>query len=157
VTAAIRFFDGTSTEPIDKLQVLMAEASARLDFERAASYRDQLLHLRWLGERLASLRQSRAQYDFIYRPSAKLSLNGSHSSECWYFIRSGQVVGVISAPVNEDERRLAVEHIARFQKLSAGPGHPSVETVFLVAAWFRRHPQERLRTQQPQDAISLLH
>jgi hypothetical protein len=134
----------------------MAQASARLDFERAASYRDQLLHLRWLGERLASLRQSRAQYNLIYHPRASISVNDSQSRECWYFIRAGQVVGVISAPVNEDDCRPACEQIARIQKLPAGLGHPALETIFLVAAWFRRHPQERSRTRSPEEALKLL-
>jgi excinuclease ABC subunit C len=156
VAAAMRFLEGHSTEPIDKLQMLMAEASARLEFERAASYRDQLLHLRWLGERLASLRQSREQYDFVYQPPVKVSVDGSRSRECWYFIRAGQVVGVVSAPVNEDDRRVALERMARFQKLPPGLGHPALETVFLVAAWFRRHPEEHLRARSAEEALKLL-
>jgi excinuclease ABC subunit C len=156
VAAAIRFLDGYSTEPIDKLQALMAEASGRLEFECAASYRGQLLHMRWLSERLASLRQSRAQYDFIYQPPAKASINASRSAECWYFIRAGQVVGVISAPQNQDERRLAREEIARLQKIPAGPGYPPLETVFLVAAWFRRHSEQRLRVRCVDEALKFL-
>jgi excinuclease ABC subunit C len=156
VAAAMRFLDGQSREPIDKLQAFMAEASARLEFERAASYRDQLLHLRWLGERLESLRQSRTQYDFIYQPPANVGVQASQSPPCWYLIRAGQVVGVIAAPVNENERRRAVEQIVGLRKIPAGPGHPPLETVFLVAAWFRRHAQERLRTRSAEEALKLL-
>jgi excinuclease ABC subunit C len=156
VAAAIRFLDGQSTGPIDQLETLMARASARLEFERAATYRDQLLHMRWLGERLAHLRQSRALFDFVYQPTAKSAGNCSQSSECWYLIRAGQVVRVISAPKNGNERQMALEQISRFQKARGGLGHPSLETIFLVAAWFRRHPHERSRTHSPEEALKLL-
>lgn len=48
---AVRFLEGKSGEVIDDLVQRMEAASARLDFEQAAGYRDQIVQLRQIQER----------------------------------------------------------------------------------------------------------
>src|SRR5262249_33206088 len=66
VHAAKAFLAGTNTSILAELQTRMEEASAYLDFERAALLRDKLESLRCLHEQLDRLRRLRDHEPFIY-------------------------------------------------------------------------------------------
>jgi excinuclease ABC subunit C len=143
VRAARAFLDGTDATLLDRLERDMLRASAAQAFERAASLRDRLEVLRWLHERLDRLRQAGEGCSFLY-PVA-----GQEGQDWWYLIRAGLVVRVLAAPRTPEERRAALRTAgAVFRPEEASRRVVScdeVDGLLLVAAWFRRHPEERSR------------
>src|SRR5262249_22805523 len=87
VHAAKAFLAGTNTSILAELQTRMEEASAYLDFERAALLRDKLESLRCLHEQLDRLRRLRDHEPFIYRVAHQVG-------EVGYLIEGGRVLAV---------------------------------------------------------------
>jgi excinuclease ABC subunit C len=145
--AARAFLEGTETTLLSTIERDMTAAAAALAFERAAGLRDKLESLRWLRERLDRLRQVRAENSFVY------PVQGHDGHELWYVIHQGQVKIALSAPRSTEEEHSAaciIEQTCRDRH--GGPGPVPVEemdSVLLVAAWFRRHPEERGRALNP--------
>ncbi len=147
-----RFLDGTDLTPLTSLEHQMATAAVALQFERAAVLRDKLEVFRWLHEQLEYLKRAREQHSFIY------PIPGPEGVTLWYLIHQGQVMAVTAAPQDEPGRRQAaalVEAVyqAKRPRLGAG-GVEEVDTVLLVASWFRRHPEERQQTLSPEQALA---
>jgi excinuclease ABC subunit C len=149
VRAARAFLEGRDTRALSKIEDAMAAASQRLDFERAAAFRDQLEVLRWLADRLEFMREARHKHSFIY------PVTGNDGTVVWYLIHQGQARAAIAAPKDSDTKQFAVERIeALYHKSGKGrlwPGE-EIDSLLLVAGWFRRHPQERSRTIAPAQA-----
>jgi excinuclease ABC subunit C len=139
VRAAQAFLDGRDVSLLDQLQSEMAAASSGLSFERAAVLRDKWEALTWLHQRLERMRQIRGQETFVY------PVRGIDGGETWYVIDGGRVVRA----VRKDEGASRTLRIKRPRRptnrsdLLAPTGE--VEQVLLVAAWFRRRPEERQR------------
>jgi excinuclease ABC subunit C len=163
VRAARGFLEGRDLSPLEVLERDMTAASAALSFERAAALRDKLALLRWLHERLARVREA-ARLSCVY------AVGGF-----WYLIHGGRVRVALPAPP-EGGRNLAVEatlravyqrgKVAERESASASspsaltlslsraptsppPGLDEVDGVLLVAAWFRKYPEERERARDP--------
>jgi excinuclease ABC subunit C len=147
VRAALAFLEGANHTPLEGLERDMTAASAALAFERAAALRDKLDSLRWLAEELARVRRARQEHSFIY------PVRGHAGRELWYLIRRGWVVEVMPPPRTAEERACAVARIeSAFRKedaWTAPPVNEVIDGVLLIAAWFRRHPEERARTLEP--------
>jgi excinuclease ABC subunit C len=143
VRAAQAFLDGANVSLLDQLQTEMAAASAALAFERAAALRDKWEALNWLHLRLERMRQIRGQETFVY------PVRGIDGREIWYVIDAGRVVRATPAPQNGEDRRAFVQKIKkpRRRMKDAGSLVPpgEIEQVLMVAAWFRRRPEERQR------------
>ncbi|HLN28660.1 MAG TPA: GIY-YIG nuclease family protein [Gemmataceae bacterium] len=152
VRAAQAFLAGTDPTLLDNLKRIMLEASTTTAFERAAAARDKLEMLTWLHDSLSRLRQVRRRQSFIY------PVPGYAGADRWYFIHGGLVVAMIKPPRAEEERREAAGKIGKIygQKVISTAAVPSqqVDGVFLVASWFRRHPEERARTMRPREALA---
>jgi excinuclease ABC subunit C len=150
--AARRFLAGSDLSLLHALQRCMAEASAALAYERAAALRDKWESLRWLHERLDRLRLASKQSSFIY-PVA-----GYDGHDLWYLIQGGRVVRSVPWPRTRPEKQAAAEVIAStFRPKPLGTKTvPASEMggVLLVAAWFRRHPQEQARIFQPEKILT---
>jgi excinuclease ABC subunit C len=147
VKAARAFLDGANTAPLEELERAMAEASAAMAFERAAALRDKLDTLRWLHAHLERLRVARRQYSFIYPVCSR------EGNDRWYLIRQGRVVTVTAAPCDDSSRQAAAARIesvfGRRQTHTQPPSAGEVDGVLLVAAWFRKHPEELSRVLDP--------
>jgi excinuclease ABC subunit C len=144
VRAARAFLAGTNVSVLDKLKVEMEAASAAFDFERAAMVRDKWQALQWLHRHIDRWRQTREQEAYIY-PVA-----GVNCPDTWYLIQGGRVVAALPSPRNDDERRAIARKIDKLhrkrKKTSPGPvPADEVDSVLLVAAWFRKHPGETAR------------
>jgi excinuclease ABC subunit C len=143
VRAAQAFLFGSDVSFLDQLQTEMAAASTALAFERAAALRDKWEALNWLHLRLERMRQIRGQEMFVY------PVRGMDGAEIWYVIDAGRVVRALPAPPNDDNGRASVLRIKkpRRRMKNAGSLVPTgeIEQVLLVAAWFRRRPEERAR------------
>ncbi|HXG10660.1 MAG TPA: UvrB/UvrC motif-containing protein [Gemmataceae bacterium] len=153
VGAARAFLEGKDLSPLEALERAMAEAAAALAFERAAALRDQVEALRWLHTQLERLRWAQERYSFVY------PVSGHDGDERWYLIRQGQVVAAAAAPCDEVSRRTMAAHIeAVYWRQPARPLPPAagaVDSVLLVVAWFRHHPNELARVLDPAQALDL--
>jgi excinuclease ABC subunit C len=149
VRAARAFLEGRDPTPLESLERDMTAASAALAFERAAVLRDKLEALRWLSDHLERLRQA-ATPSFVY-PVA-----GADGSCLWYFIHQGRVRAALPAPRDDAGRRAAaalLEAVYERADVAGPPGLDEIDSVLLVAGWFRRHAAERRRTLQPGEAL----
>lgn len=151
VRAARRFLDGVGPEPLEALERDMAAASAALAFERAASLRDKLAALQWLHDHLARLRAA-ARQSFVYAPA------GHDGEDWWYLVQNGRVQAALPSPCDLPGRQQAAALLDRGYDAPTKPGPLSldeIDGVLLVAAWFRRHAEERARTMAPAAALEL--
>ncbi|HEV3256746.1 MAG TPA: UvrB/UvrC motif-containing protein [Gemmataceae bacterium] len=152
VRAARAFLDGTDLSPLHRLERDMT-AAARVElFERAAALRDKLTSLRWLGEQIGRLREAQEGHSFIYR------VPGHSGENLWYLIQGGRVAVVLTAPRRPAGYRTAAREIAAVfredHRETSSAGAQEIDGVLLVAAWFRRHPEERHRTLDPGEFLA---
>jgi excinuclease ABC subunit C len=137
VRAARAFLAGTDSALLDQLHAEMTAASAALAFERAATLRDKWEMLTWLHLRLERVRQIRGEETFFY------PVRGVDGGEICYVIDGGRVIRAVPSPRSGD---LLTKKPQRKIKDAAAPVPiGDVDQVLLVAAWFRRRPEERER------------
>lgn len=88
ISEIMRFLAGNKDDLIDKIQIKMTEASKDLEFEKAASYRDQLISLNLLQEEQKIVSTSLKDQDVI-------GLARGIEEVCIqiFFIRAGKIVG----------------------------------------------------------------
>ena len=150
VRAARAFLCGAPVV-VERLEREMMEASQALAFERAARLRDRLESFRWLQEHLKRIRLRRQSHSFVY------PVSGHQANDIWYLIHRGNVEWTIAVPDDAVGRRRAARSIrAVYQTKRPRPERPTVEevdTILLVAAWFRRHPEERARCLRPGELL----
>jgi excinuclease ABC subunit C len=151
VRAARAFLDGSDRSLLQTLERDEHAAAAVLNFERAAALRDQRQALDWLVRHLERVRQAQDEHTFVY-PVA-----GHGGRDLWYLIRRGWVVTALPTPRLPEEHRAAAEQIDKIfverAPWSAPAGIEQIDTVLLVAAWFRKHPQERARCLSALEAL----
>jgi excinuclease ABC subunit C len=140
VRGAKAFLEGRDRAILKKLKGLMERAAAEFEFEKAASMRDRLQALEWIDARLSLLRHARGRNSFVY------PLIGADGCERWYLIHRGQVRAVCFAPITEEGSRrtaglLTNVFVERPEAVVLADG--VVDSVLLVAAWFRKHGEER--------------
>ena len=144
VRLARAFLDGTSDGPIETLRSEMLGSSDRLEFERAASYRDKLHRLAALREQFGRLRFAVESLSFVYR------VPGYDGIERVYVIRRGRVRGEMDAPSTTEARAALDAMLADvFSDAVNGlqvPAH-EIDELLLLSSWFRRFPAELGRTE----------
>ena len=150
VRAVKAFLDGRDRTILARMRELMAAASESFAFERAMAMRDRLTALEWVDDRLALLRKARNRNSFVY------PLAGADGAERWYVIHGGQVRAVLAAPRDEADRGRVAELLG--QTFTAPPGSDvlrggAVDSVLLVAAWFRKHAAEKAKLLTKADAL----
>ena len=146
VRAAKAFLAGTDVALLKTLEHAMSEASYALAFERAAALRDKWESLRWLHQRLDRLRLA-----FVY------PVEGYGGEDLWYLIQGGRVIVSMPLPRTAREKAAAALAVSKAFR-QEGPATTTVplsemDQVLLVAAWFRRHPQEQAQILRPQEAL----
>jgi excinuclease ABC subunit C len=149
VDACIRFLEGEGEEVIEQLQQKMVVASQRLLFEDAMRLREDWRRLQWLRERIVRQHAARKLYHGLY------ALPGHDQQGIAYQIDRGQVIAAHWLPQSRSGLRQLVG------RLSEGLGLPTnsarvtsgeqSEQLALVAAWFRKYPQERRRLMPPEN------
>jgi excinuclease ABC subunit C len=145
--SALDFLAGRNFTPITTLERDMTTAAAVMKFEQAASLRDKVDALRWLSFQLERLRTAQREYSFVYR------VKGFEGQDFWYLIHQGRVAAAIPSPHDSISRQTAatiIREVFQKDKKETGPLRlEAVDQVLLVAAWFRRHPEERSSTKTP--------
>jgi excinuclease ABC subunit C len=153
VRAAGAFLEGRDNSLLTALERDMATAAAAQVFERAAVLRDKLEALHWLRERLERLERAREDHTFVY------PVRGLDGNEAWYLIHQGRVKAALPAPRSSAAARSATEALdavfGRPAAANAALAAHEFDGVLLVAAWFRKHPEERARTLTPWQALDL--
>jgi excinuclease ABC subunit C len=144
------FLDGRDRTILNAMKARMDDAAAGYEFEKASSLRDRLQAIEWLDARLSLIRQARARNSFVY------PLVGSDGRERWYLINRGQVRAACYAPVSEEELKLVADILSvtfsdRPEAIVLTGGN--VDSVLLVAAWFRKYGKERSKLLTKQDAV----
>ncbi len=140
-----RFLDARDDTPLREARMRMMTASADMHFERAAVWRDKAQRLDWLFGRVSRFQASMDRLTFRYN-----ARDSSGEGGRVYLIRRGTVRADVPAPTCEaDERALALLTSRIFHgadpKGSDVPMH-DLDEFYLVASWFRRHPEELAHT-----------
>ena len=151
VRAAKKLLAGLDDAPLRRLDNEMTAAAADQAFERAAALRDRLQPIHWLLEQLEKLHEVRTDYSFIY------PVSGVAGEVLWYAIHGGRTVAVIPKPRNAQHARAAAETIQSIYFAEScrrtSESYEHVDGLLLVASWFRRHPKEKRKVLQPNEAL----
>lgn len=146
VQAVLSFLRGEDRSPLDTIEREMTAASVSLEFERAAALRDKLDSLTWLSEHLRRVREA-LRHSFVY------PVRGHDETELWYLIHGGRVCAVVPAPQDNAGRQETTKLLEGIYQREGATWRPprlgEIDGVLLVAAWFRRHTEERQRTLEP--------
>jgi excinuclease ABC subunit C len=146
VAMARAFLDGTSDGPVEVLRRTMEEASDKLQFERAAVFRDKLNRLDVLREQFSRLRFAVETLSFMY------TVSGYDGNDRVYVVKRG-VIRAEAAKPRSKAQRARLQQLA--ESISAGGDPPSatvptheIDELLLLSSWFRRFPDEMKHTQQ---------
>jgi len=143
VGMARAFLDGRDDGPLAMLHHEMTASSERLEFERAAAYRDKFQRLEALREEFGRLRFAVESLSFVY------TVHGNDGKDRVYVIRRGRVRAELDAPGNPEEKSALDQMLAEiFGDATHGMQVPSheIDELLLLSSWFRRFPHELDRT-----------
>ncbi len=144
VQAVREFLDARSDAPLREARTRMLAASHAMQFERAAVWRNKAEQLAWLFGRVSRFQASMDRLTFRY--DARDVGGGGRV----YLVRRGTVRADVPVPeCAADERALDALCARVFHgpdpKGADVPMH-DLDEFYLVASWFRRHPEELAHT-----------
>lgn len=151
VRLAKAFLDGRNRSILGTVRATMEAAATAFEFERATALRDRLQALEWIDDRLALLRRARDKNSFVY------PLAGPDGAERWYLIHRGQVRATAAAPHTTEDRSRVARLIDRTFAEVPTPdllSGATVDSVLLVSAWFRKHPDEKRKLMTKAEALA---
>ena len=147
VAEAREFLAGRTAAPLDTLARRMHEAAELWQFERAGSLKLKHDALAWLAGRLERFHAGADRLTFRY-PSL-----GHDGTARVYLIRRGTMRAECAAPATAEEAAALDALAARVFSLpdatSADVPTHDLDEFYLVASWFRRHPEELARVERP--------
>jgi excinuclease ABC subunit C len=136
---AQKFLAGKKTTLFIELQQKMREAAGKLEFERAAVFRDRAAALEGLLQTLLTQRDSLRWLTFVYEVPNK------ETKKTLFFIHGGRVLGK-AAPY---ETARIKELSALLQKKAPPPKNATeMDEIRVLANWFHAHPEEKQHTQR---------
>ena len=146
LSLARAFLEGTDEGPIHTLRAQMEAASADLEFERAALFRDKLSRLEALREQFDRLRFAVETLSFVY------DVTGFDGRDRTYVIRRGVVRAELDTPKSRREKtamRRLVDDIFG-ENPAAGSSIPTheIDELLLLSSWFRKFPDEMHRARR---------
>jgi excinuclease ABC subunit C len=146
VTMARAFLDGANDGPIEMLRSKMDEASERLEFERAASYRDKLSRLEALREQFGRLRFAVEKLSFVY------TVKGYEGEDRVYILKRGVIRAELEKPrtswQREKLKRLTEEMFSTREATSTSIPTHEIDELLLLSSWFRKFPKEMERAKK---------
>lgn len=144
VAMARAFLDGSNDGPTEMLRQKMDEASERLEFERAAAYRDKLARLDALREQFSRLRFAVEKLSFVY------TVRGFEGEDRVYIVKRGVIRAELDKPrtswQREKLKRLTEEMFSIREPVSTSVPTHEIDELLLLSSWFRRFPKEMDRT-----------
>ena len=148
VRLARRFLEGKAERPLGELKDQMEAASARMDFEYAATLRDRIERLTRFRDQLVAFRGKVQNLSFLYR------VPGFAGDDRLYLIRRGRIRREVRFPKTKRARERvaqAIDHV--YSEAETGPAALTAQEaaeILLIARWFRLNPKERGRTMKPE-------
>jgi excinuclease ABC subunit C len=147
------FLDGTDDGPIERLRGEMAEASERLEYERAATLRDKFKRLEALRGQFGRLRFAVETLSFAY------TVPGHDGDDRVYLIRRGRVRAETprpKTPADALEMMAMINDVFTPVERDTGqiPTH-EIDELLLLSSWFRRFPAELQRTSATREIVPL--
>jgi excinuclease ABC subunit C len=136
-----RFLEGKSEEIINDLRAQMMAASERLEFERAATLRDQIVALERVIERQRVVSSALADEDVI----AFARQDGDACVQV-FFIRRGKLIGreyfVLEGTADEDARQIMTSFVKQFyDKAAYVPPEillqSRIDEAMIIQSWLR--------------------
>ncbi|MDH4136847.1 MAG: excinuclease ABC subunit UvrC, partial [Anaerolineae bacterium] len=136
-----RFLEGKSEEVIDDLRTQMAAASERLEFERAATLRDQIVALERVIERQRVVSSAVADEDVI-----AFACQDGNACVQVFFIRRGKLIGreyfVLEGTADEDARQIMTSFVKQFyDKAAYVPSEillqSDIDEAMIIQSWLR--------------------
>lgn len=153
VAIARAFLDGSNDGPIEMLRGKMDEASERLEFERAAAYRDKLERLEVLREQFGRLRFAVEKLSFVY------TVKGHEGEDRVYLVKRGVVRAEVDKPRSSWQRaklkRMAEDMFSVQEKPTTSVPTHEIDELLLLSSWFRRFPTEMGKTRKVSQACRL--
>jgi excinuclease ABC subunit C len=137
-----RFLEGKSEEIIDDLRAQMVTASERLEFERAAALRDQIVALERVTEHQRIVSSALADEDVI----AFARQDGDACVQV-FFIRRGKLIGreyfVLEGTADEDARQIMTSFVKQFyDKAAYVPPEiilqSDIDEAMIIQSWLRK-------------------
>ena len=152
VALARDFLAGRTRAPLDALTARMTAAADTLQFERAGALKLKREALTWLAGRLERFHAGADRLTFRY------CALGHDGMERVYLVRRGTVRAEVAAPTTPAESAALDAIAARIFSApdvtdADVPTH-DLDEFYLVASWFRRHPEELARVQRPDPATA---
>jgi excinuclease ABC subunit C len=141
VSQICRFLEGKSEEIIDDLRAQMTAASEKLEFERAATLRDQIVALERVIERQRVVSSALADEDVI----AFARQDGDACVQV-FFIRRGKLIGreyfVLEGTADEDARQIMTSFVKQFyDKAAYVPPEillqSGIDEAMIIQSWLR--------------------
>jgi len=147
------FLDGTDDGPIELLRAEMAEASERLEYERAAALRDKFKRLEALRGQFGRLRFAVETLSFAY------TVPGHDGDDRVYLIRRGRVRAETPRPKTPADALAMMAMINDvFTPVERDTGQiptHEIDELLLLSSWFRRFPAELARTSATREIVPL--
>ena len=146
---ALRFLEGKTKEPLEKLHEEMEAAAKGLEYEYAGLVRNRLLRLEELQNELVGFKGRVEGLSFVYR------IRGFKGDDRLYLIRKGLVEEEFPYPRGRVKKERAARKVeAVFSRPRRPIGDLTQEEaseILLVARWFRLRHKEIKRTIAPKE------
>lgn len=154
VVAAQSFLDAFNDEPLSAIYESMELASQNHQFELAERRLKDWQALDYLYRKLVHLAEVRRTHSFVY------PVRGYDGCHTWYLMRAGEVTDTMVAPSCRRSFAAARERMevwaSQLQNpFDQGTGRYS-HTLNLVAAWFRKNPDQLANTFLPNASAATL-
>ena len=138
------FLDGEDNTPIEFLKSEMEHASDRLEYERAAAFRDKITRLEELRKQFNRLHFAVEALSFVY------NVAGHEGDDRVYLIRRGRVRAEVTAPRTPEDAAELLNLIdsvyTPIEKDSTRIPTPEIDELLLLSSWFKRFPEELTHT-----------
>ncbi len=153
INGLVRFLEGHSNEVMADLEARMREAAERLEFERAASLRDQLLAVQHVVSQQKIISPSGGDQDVI-----AFARDDGDACVQVFFIRGGKLLGqeyfVLEGAQDEDEREVMAAFLKQFYEEAAYvPGEillpEQIEESLIIEQWLRSKRGAKVTIQVP--------
>ncbi len=153
INGLVRFLEGHSNEVIADLEARMREAAERLEFERAASLRDQLLAVQHVVSQQKIISPSGGDQDVI-----AFARDDGDACVQVFFIRGGKLLGqeyfVLEGAQDEDEQEVIAAFLKQFyEEAACVPGEillpEQIEESLIIEQWLRSKRGAKVTIQVP--------
>ncbi len=152
VQSARRFLKCDDPSTLEEISRQMQQAAQTQDYEKAGVLRDRYQDLDWLLKTLIRLRKTREELSFVYQ------VHGAGGENLWFLIHEGRVHSALSQPQGPKEKAAGLQLLNEIYYAPPRVGIPLevIDHVWIVAAWFRKFPQEKEKCITVEEAIKLL-